>query len=455
MDILCMLHVIIAQYLNERQRQLTMKTTLSNPVLALLLLSGPAISQAALPPQSQELDSSYTFDQYVSDLGKPYLPGTAEWELREGTFQANLAVILEHNAKYYRGDGDGGGIRGGEEDGVRPTYTLGINHFTDQGAEEVHFGYDKSAHETYLAAAYPIASSRRLTSKPPADLPFAIDDVSTLPRSVDWRREGVVTSVKDQGMCGSCWAFASAAVLESHVAIRTGTLYDLSPQELVSCVSNPHKCGGTGGCAGSTAEIAFDYVSKRGHGMLEEYQMGYTSYHGEDGKCPKKGPNGRFPGAVATIDGYSVCPTNDYACLMNAVAKVGPVGVAVAASTWAMYEGGVLTSDLSVGGSATDLNHAVVLVGYGVDDETQTPYWLVRNSWKPTWGEGGYIRLKRVDPSTLDDPDGDCGTDTTPMDGMACETDKDGNKLPPTPVKICGTSGVLFDAVMPVGGRLL
>ena len=84
--------------------------------------------------------------------------------------------------------------------------------------------------------------------------------------------------------------------------------------------------------AEAAAEIAFDYVSKRGHGMLEEYQMGYTSYHGEDGKCPKKGPNGRFPGAVATIDGYSVCPTNDYACLMNAVAKVGPVGVAVALS---------------------------------------------------------------------------------------------------------------------------
>ena len=138
---------------------------------------------------------------------------------------------------------------------------------------------------------------------------------------------------------------------------------------------------------------------------------------------------------------------------MNAVAKVGPVGVAVAASTWGFYEGGVFSTDLSKGGTETDLNHAVVLVGYGVDEHTQEPYWLVRNSWRPTWGENGYIRLKRVDPSTLDDPDEDCGVDETPMDGMACDTDEDGNKIEPKPVKICGTSGVLFDAVMPVGGQ--
>lgn len=92
-----------------------------------------------------------------------------------------------------------------------------------------------------------------------------------LPSSIDWRDERVVTPVKDQGRCGSCWAFASASVLEAHIARATGLLYSFSVQQLAMCTPNPEACGGTGACEGSTAELAFDYVA--GSGGL--YQVGY------------------------------------------------------------------------------------------------------------------------------------------------------------------------------------
>lgn len=101
------------------------------------------------------------------------------------------------------------------------------------------------------------------------------------------------------------------------------------------------------------------------------------------------------------------------------------------------------------------LDHLVVLEGYGTDETTGEDYWLVRNSWGPLWGEQGYVRLKRVDPSTLDDPDSDCGLDTTPADGVACTKDEKGNDVIPPPEKICGNSGILYDATIPLGGYII
>ena len=83
-------------------------------------------------------------------------------------------------------------------------------------------------------------------------------NLNDLPAAVDWRTKGVVTDVKDQGGCGSCWTFSTAETLESHIAIRTGKLMVFSEQQIVSCAQNPQKCGGTGGCEGATQEIAFN-----------------------------------------------------------------------------------------------------------------------------------------------------------------------------------------------------
>lgn len=331
-------------------------------------------------PTWKELDEQYSFEHYVVDFRKSY-DSLEEYGLRKQIFERHLNQILEHNRKRTVG------------------HVMGVNHLTDQEPNELPLGYDKSGRHGWSGSDDALVSSvHRQLGSHQMDLPFDIDDVSTLPSSVDWRERGVVSPVKDQGGCGSCWAFASAAALESHIAVETETLFSLSTQELVSCVTNPRHCGGGGGCSGATAELAFDFVATEGNGIVQEWQMGYGSYHGEhvncsiieDGPQLLRGQGGPDPpgirGAVATIDGYSVLPSNDYAALMNAVAKKGPLVVSVAANSWFLYEKGVF-SDQDKSPNACDLNHAVVLVGYGTDEETNEDYWLIRNSWRPTWGK--------------------------------------------------------------------
>mmetsp|Transcript_1977 Transcript_1977/g.2783 ORF Transcript_1977/g.2783 Transcript_1977/m.2783 type:complete len:425 (+) Transcript_1977:88-1362(+) len=407
----------------------------------------------ARPPSWQDLDSTYTFETYLKDYQKTYST-QEEYATRRDLFQKNVELILQHNAKKSAG------------------YVMGINQFTDQHPHELPLGYNKSGRHGWRNQNIEQKLSITSSSTYLKELPFDIDQVEDLPASVDWREKGIVSPVKDQGGCGSCWAFASTAALESHIALKTGSLFSLSTQELVSCLDNPRHCGGDGGCTGATAELAFDFVAADGHGMVQEDQFGYQSYHGDKVNCTildsatstdvsySRSLRGAGPdppgikGAVATIEGYSILPSNDYAALMNAVAKTGPIVVSVAASHWGTYAGGVFSNN-STESSRYDVNHAVVLVGYGTDEESGEDYWIIRNSWRPTWGEGGYIRLKRVDPSTLDDPESDCGMDVTPSDGDACTQDENGNPITPPAVKVCGTAGVLFDSVLPIGGKLL
>ena len=158
--------------------------------------------------------------------------------------------------------------------------------------------------------------------------------------------------------------------------------------------------------------------------------------------------------AIAGILGYVTLGQNNYVEMMNVVAKIGPITVSVAAHDWHLYSKGVFYEPLN-STKSTDIDHLVVLEGYGTDEETGEDYWLVRNSWGPLWGEKGYIRLRRVDPSTLDDPDSDCGMDVTPANGEACTKDKDGNDVTPPPAKVCGTSGVLYWATVPLGAHII
>jgi cathepsin L len=194
------------------------------------------------------------------------------------------------------------------------------------------------------------------------------------------------------------------------------------------CSPNPDKCGGTGGCHGATAEIAFDYVA--GAGFVQEYQLGYQAYYGVESPCGVT--DSVYP--VGTIDGYVKLPENNYTALMNAIATVGPISISVDASAWHGYSSGIFNG---CNQQNPDINHAVVLVGYG--EENGQKYWIVRNSWAPSWGEKGYIRVARTD-----DEDNNCGTDLNPSNGSACAGDTD-------PVKTCGTCGILFDTAYPTG----
>lgn len=352
---------------------------------------------------SSSSKSEMTFADFVKKYSKGYKVGSAEWREHEGIFLKEVARVRAHNMNN------------------RASYTLGINKFSDMTPKEkkAFFGFNKAA------AKKPLKSEFKLLQGTAGDKP-----VSELPASVDWRNEGVVTAVKDQGHCGSCWAFAATATLESHVAMSSGLLFDLAPQQIASCAENPDHCGGTGGCEGATAEIAFDYAAGS-KGLSEEFQYAYNSYYGEDYTCSEK------PNAVASIEGYTKLAENNYTALMNAVATKGPIAISVDASDWSAYDGGIFDG---CNMDQPDINHAVTLVGYG-ECEVHGKYWLVRNSWSPAWGEKGYIKLRRDDGDETN-----CAMDTTPQDGSACDGDT-------TPVKVCGSCGVLYDSSYPLGAK--
>lgn len=348
----------------------------------------------------------YTFEDFKLEHGKSY--SASENELRRNIFERNLHEIITHNSH-------------------NKAWKIGVNKFTDLTEKELkqHKGYhkaegfaQKSSHHSGFAGEVAVKRS--------------LKQVHELPTHVDWREAGVVSAVKNQGHCGSCWAFASTATLESHVAINTGLLFDLSSQQITSCAPNPKECGGTGGCSGATTEIAMQSVLDLG-GIAEEWSYSYASFGGADQACQLDGKL-----QVATIDGFHVLPQNDHLALMNAVATVGPIAITVDASSWSAYESGVFNG---CNQTNPELDHAVVLVGYGTDVELGD-YWLVRNSWSPTWGEKGYIRLKRFAP--VDEP---CGTDINPADGIAC-------KGAYQPQHVCGTCGMLFDSAYPLGANL-
>ena len=168
--------------------------------------------------------------------------------------------------------------------------------------------------------------------------------------------------------------------------------------------------------------------------------------------------NETIPDAIATIDGHVNLPQNDYHSLLQAVATVGPVVVNVATAGWHLYEGGIF--DDSQSSNQRDIDHVVVVEGYGTEvvvnettgQEQHHHYWLVRNSWGPLWGEDGYIRLRRDIPNGNGN-EHNCMPDATPADGIAC-VGPDNTTIPPT-VEVCGTSGILYDAVYPTGGRLI
>mmetsp|Transcript_11217 Transcript_11217/g.17911 ORF Transcript_11217/g.17911 Transcript_11217/m.17911 type:complete len:229 (-) Transcript_11217:159-845(-) len=201
----------------------------------------------------------------------------------------------------------------------------------------------------------------------------------------------------------------------------------LSTQQLASCTPNTQHCGGTGGCAGATCQLAFEYLKQNGGHVLEA-QYPYRSMYGETGQCKSKEDMGV---QAVQIGGFVELESNDYNALMEAVANHGPVAISVDASNWQFYDGGVYKGDCG-----TDVDHAVVLVGYG-HDEDEGDYWLIRNSWGFSWGENGYIKLRRSFAT-----DQHCGMDETPLNGYACEGNDE-------PIQVCGMCGILSSSSYP------
>jgi len=275
--------------------------------------------------------------------------GAAEDDLRLKIFTHNFDYIQTHNA-------------------MKSSYKLGLNQFAHLTVTEfsaLHLGYSTSAAKKSVASAPVNATCVEATN-------------FTVPDSIDWEASGKVSRVKDQGHCGSCWAFSAVGAIESLLAITTGQVTELSEQQLVDC-STPY---GNNGCNGGDMFLGFKYVAD--HGIVVESSYPYTA---ADGTC-------NVPANVPTfhISGYRNVTANSSAALQAAVAK-NPVSVAIEADTseFQLYKSGVLTGD----GCGTTLDHGVLAVGYGTQDGT--PFWKVKNSWGPNWGANGYILIERRD----------------------------------------------------------
>ena len=213
------------------------------------------------------------------------------------------------------------------------------------------------------------------------DAGFEATEVEVLPEatatSVDWTTDSkCVPAVKDQGQCGDCWAFSTVGAIESGNCLKTGTLTLLSEQQLTSCDTS------NSGCDGGLMKPAFTYVKTNGICTSAGYPF-TSGTSGSTGTCQSTCTKS------VKISGYASVTASD-AGFASAIA-VQPVSVAIAASSnaFSYYTGGVLTS------CGTSLDHAVIAVGYGVDASSKVPYFKIRNSWGSSWGEAGYIRLKR------------------------------------------------------------
>ncbi|CAH8345062.1 unnamed protein product [Eruca vesicaria subsp. sativa] len=305
-------------------------------------------------------DGSWRTDEEVMSI---YL----KWSAEHGKTNNNNGIINQQDKRFSIFKDNLKFIDLHNENNKNATYKLGLTIFADLTNDEYR--------SLYLGArTEPV---RRITKAKNVNIKYsaAVNDVK-IPETVDWRQKGAVNAIKNQGSCGSCWAFSTAAAVEGINKIVTGELISLSEQELVDCDKSYNQ-----GCNGGLMDYAFQFIMKNG-GLNTEQDY---PYHGSNGKCNSLLKNSR----VVTIDGYEDVPTKDETALKRAV-SYQPVSVAIEAGgrVFQHYQSGIFTGECG-----TNMDHAVVAVGYG--SENGVDYWIVRNSWGTRWGEDGYIRMER------------------------------------------------------------
>jgi hypothetical protein len=302
---------------------------------AVLAIACLAVVSAIAPLSGAEYE--YLFTAWVNEYEKSY--ETAEFFNRFNVFKANLDIIREHNAK-------------------NESFTMGMNEFGDMTWEEFRASYVGG---TKPRVGEYIRSKNFGSTKP----------IPNIPASLDWRTKGAVTPVKNQGQCGSCWAFSTTGSVEGAHQIATGTLVSLSEQQLMDCSSSY----GNQGCNGGLMDDAFEYIIANGICSEASYP-----YKGVDGTC-------KTCTSVASIKSYTNDPAGNEANLSNMI-QTGPISIAIEAdqSAFQFYSGGVFSA-----ACGKNLDHGVLIVGYGT--LSSKPYWIVKNSWGASWGMSGYILM--------------------------------------------------------------
>merc|ERR1711934_44785 len=316
----------------------------------ILLLAALAVSALAAPAAPVDAE----FDAWRSQYARTY-ESVEEHAKRLEVFKANAAVVLKHNAANH-------------------SWTLELNEFADLTAAEF----------ASRMGLQPRTGAR-------AGNPHVLSGVAPA-AEVDWRTKNAVTPVKNQGSCGSCWAFSTVVSLEGQSALKGKSLTSLSEQDLVDCVKNvklnssdPQAC--CDGCQGGLMDYAFKYMVDSQSGS-DDTENAYP-YTGSDGKCSFAASKSGGSKVKSFTD------VTDEQSLLDATNTVGPISVGVDASLgWQLYFGGVMDPLPLVGCSSNPnkMDHGVAVVGYGSESKD---YWIIKNSWGGSWGEKGYIRLVR------------------------------------------------------------
>lgn len=299
---------------------------------------------------------SHAWEDYKIKFGKKY--SSVDEPKRREIWRLNVRNIDKHNSK------------------PKKSYIQGMNNFTDM------------THDEFLARigiSYKIPQKDlegNQTQKGFIWLPLS--NVK-LPNEVDWRKAGYVTPVKNQGVCGSGWAFSTTGALEGQMMKKIGQLGSLSEQNLIDC----SRSFGNTGCDGGLMDNAFTYI-RDNKGIDSEFAYPYTGVESDCNYNPVPGS------AAAYTNGFVDLPNGDENILTQVVATVGPVSVAIDASnpSFMFYRDGVY-NEQACGNAEKDLTHGMLAVGYGT--EIGGSYWIVKNSWGNSWGSDGYVKIARND----------------------------------------------------------
>ncbi|XP_015836748.1 procathepsin L-like isoform X1 [Tribolium castaneum] len=296
---------------------------------------------------SNSLSLNNEWEKFKRKYEKNY-PNAHEENFRKSIFTKTLQEVTSHNARYWKG---------------LEKYFVEINKFSDYMEDEMFCcPYD-------LARKPPnpsIVIFPNMSARPQSDLPDM----------VDWRLQGVVTPVKRQGKCGSCWAFAILGATEAHYRKQRGSFVILSEQQLVDCVRE------VGTCKGVWLDEVYEYIiNSNGINYDQDYR-----YESAPGSCRFK-PNK----PTVTFKKYAYLAEISEEDLQWIVAKIGPATVSFDArgSQLKSYSGGIYYNRTCT----KTLTHVAVVVGYGT--EKGEDYWIVKNSWGPQWGIDGYVKMAR------------------------------------------------------------
>eukprot|EP00747_Dinoflagellata_sp_TGD_P163639 gnl/TRDRNA2_/TRDRNA2_182517_c0_seq1.p1 gnl/TRDRNA2_/TRDRNA2_182517_c0~~gnl/TRDRNA2_/TRDRNA2_182517_c0_seq1.p1 ORF type:complete len:479 (+),score=66.97 gnl/TRDRNA2_/TRDRNA2_182517_c0_seq1:57-1493(+) len=392
------------------------------------------------------VDESLTFESFIQKYQRTYVLGTNEYAMRRELYQKRAAEIEEQNCRH-------------------SSWKATINRLADWTDDEL------SALRGWRGARRPTVGGKDGRPAPNVQLVRSAPH-DPLPSNVSWAHLKSLKEIEDQKTCGSCWAFAAGQVLKANYEIAHKETRTFSYQQIVDCAPNPLACGGTGGCDGATIEIAFLYALENGLETLGTYP-----YNSKNNKCSvahaaytggkvANAPDGKSSGLIQQaahynmydvslgetkyglraqggasfgLIGYQRLPENQLEPVMRALAEAGPVGVSIATNPgWNRYNRGIMDKCRK----DAIIDHAVVLLGYGqatAASEHRLKYWLIQNSWGADWGEAGRIRLIRHDDQ---EEAAFCGIDDKPEIGSGCNGG-------PSEVKVCGSCGILYDAVLP------